>query len=462
MEELVKRVKNGDKDSYMILITDMKEELYRIAKERIRDYDDIEDVIQETIINAYLKIGQLRNNKYFKTWLIKILINKCNRFYRNKKYEDNMKNRYKENLENKNTKDESLEFDTLIQELNDIEKNIFKLYYEEQYSIEDISKILKINPNTIKTKLRRGRQKVNSTYKKIIMIVVILGIVTTGITFGKDIINYLKGIFNLSSIGQNNDGILMAIEEKEWVQNIEMDYIELDKGYKIRIDYLLLDDINMYMIYDLKSDEDLNEYDRMSIIDLTIKDENNNIIFNNKDLMEETIVQLEGWKNIETESNTNIRELNYMISNGNFNMKKLEITFSKVMIYNSNNPSKDSKIINENEKKIYIDIDEKFINTNTIEYITEYEDNNKYNIQKAIITETGFYAIIKSKSMDVNFTLEIDEYYKNKCNYRLLSSYNSEEIYYYLILSDIKLEDNYKQLVLKNKNEVIKLYKKEI
>ena len=178
--------------------------------------------------------------------------------------------------------------------------------------------------------------------------------------------------------------------------------------------------------------------------------------------MEETIVQLEGWKNIETESNTNIRELNYMISNGNFNMKKLEITFSKVMIYNSNNPSKDSKIINENEKKIYIDIDEKFINTNTIEYITEYEDNNKYNIQKAIITETGFYAIIKSKSMDVNFTLEIDEYYKNKCNYRLLSSYNSEEIYYYLILSDIKLEDNYKQLVLKNKNEVIKLYKKEI
>ena len=109
------------------------------------------------------------------------------------------------------------------------------------------------------------------------MTVVILAIITTGITFGKDIINYLKDIFNLSSIGQNNDGILMAIEEKEWIQNIEMDYIELDKGYKIRIDYLLVDDINMYMIYDLKSDEDLNEYDRMSIIDLTIKDENNNL-----------------------------------------------------------------------------------------------------------------------------------------------------------------------------------------
>lgn len=462
MEELVEKVKNGDKEIYRDLIADMKEELYRIAKKKIKDSNDIEDVIQETIINGYFKIGQLRNNKHFRTWIIKILINECNRFYRDKRHEDDIKGRYKEELETKFTTNNSIGFDNLIQDLNDIERNIFKLYYEEEQSIEDISKILKINPNTIKTKLRRGRKKVNSTYKKIIMTIVILGIITTGITFGKDIINYLKHIFDLSSTGQNNDGILMAIEEKEWVQNIEMDYIELDKGYKIRIDYLLLDDINMYMIYDLKSDEDLNEYDRMSIIDLTIKDENNNIIFNNKDLMEETIVQLEGWKNIETESNTNIRELNYMISNGNFNMKKLEITFSKVMIYNSNNPSKDSKIINENEKKIYIDIDEKFINTNTIEYITEYEDNNKYNIQKAIITETGFYAIIKSKSMDVNFTLEIDEYYKNKCNYRLLSSYNSEEIYYYLILSDIKLEDNYKQLVLKNKNEVIKLYKKEI
>ena len=462
MEELVEKVKNGDKEIYRDLISDMKEELYRIAKKKIKNSNDIEDVIQETIINGYFKIGQLRNNKHFRTWIIKILINECNLFYRNKRHEDDIKNRYKDELETKGFKNDSVGFDNLIQDLNDIEKNIFKLYYEEEQSIEEISNILKINKNTIKTKLRRGRDRANSTYKKIIMTVVILAIITTGITFGKDIINYLKDIFNLSSIGQNNDGILMAIEEKEWIQNIEMDYIELDKGYKIRIDYLLVDDINMYMIYDLKSDEDLNEYDRMSIIDLTIKDENNNIIFNNKDLMEETIVQLEGWKNIETESNTNIRELNYMISNGNFNMKKLEITFSKVMIYSSNNPSKDSKIINENEKKIYIDIDEKFINTNTIEYITEYEDNNEYNIQKAIITETGFYAIIKSKNMDVNFTLEIDEHYKHKCSYRLLSSYNSEEIYYYLILSDINLTDNYKQLLLKNKNEVIRLYKKEI
>ncbi len=462
MEELVEKVKNGDKEIYRDLITDMKEELYRIAKKRIRDSNDVEDVIQETIINGYLKIGQLRNNKNFRTWIVKILINECNIFYRNKRHEDDIRNRYKDELEIKGVQNDSVGFDNLIQDLNDIEKNIFKLYYEQELSIEEISNILKINPNTIKTKLRRGRKKVNSTYKKIIMAVVILGIITTGITFGKDIINYLKDIFNLSSIGQNNDGILMSIEEKEWVQNIEMDYIELDKGYKIRIDYLLLDDINMYIIYDLKSEEDLNEYDRMSIIDLTIKDENNNIILDNKDLMEESIVQLEGWKNIENESNTNIRELNYMISNGNFNMKKLEITFSKVMIYSNNNPSKDSKIINETEKKIYIDIDEKFVNSSTIEYIAEYENNNEYTIQKAIVTETGFYAIIKSKNMDINFTLEIGEDYKHKCSYRLLSSYNSEKIYYYLISSNMNLTENYKQLTLKNKNEVIKLYKKEI
>lgn len=457
MEELVEKVKNGDKEIYIYLINDLKEEMYRIAKERINDYNDIEDIIQETIINGYLKISQLRNNKYFKTWIIKILINECNRFYKRKRRYDDINTKCINDLETIHIEDDSIGFDNLIQDLNDIEKNIFKLYYEEGYSINEVANILKINPNTIKTKLRRGKKKISATYKEIIMLIVILGFITTGITFGRDIINYLKDIFNLSSIGQSNDGILMAIEEKELIQNIDMNFIVLDGNYKIRVNYLIIDDINMYMVFELQSNEILEYYDRFSILDLKIKDNNNDIVCEDDNLMESSIAKLKGWKNINSNNNT-IKELVYMFSYGYPEIEALEIEFSKIVLYKDNNPSKETKVIEVEDKNIHLDIDEKFRNRETIEYIPK-NNNEKYYIQKTIITDTGFYAIVKSKVLKLNSNIKVNGN-KIHCNYRLLDTeYNNGQRYYYLLSANIRPNNNINEILLEINNSQIELYK---
>ena len=68
------------------LIIEYQDVLYKIAKTRLNCEDDICDVVQNTFISAYQSIKTLKNKKYFKTWLVKILINKCNDFYlRNKR-----------------------------------------------------------------------------------------------------------------------------------------------------------------------------------------------------------------------------------------------------------------------------------------------------------------------------------------------------------------------------------------
>ena len=46
---------------------------------------DALDCIQEAILQAYINIKDLRQDEYFKTWLIKILINKCNALIKKKK-----------------------------------------------------------------------------------------------------------------------------------------------------------------------------------------------------------------------------------------------------------------------------------------------------------------------------------------------------------------------------------------
>ena len=81
MEELVEKAKNGDKNSFTKLMLMVERELYYIAKSRLKDDDDVYDAIQETTIIAYKNIGKLKENQYFKTWIIRILINETNLIY---------------------------------------------------------------------------------------------------------------------------------------------------------------------------------------------------------------------------------------------------------------------------------------------------------------------------------------------------------------------------------------------
>ena len=460
MEELVKRAKNGEKEAYSELIIMIKKDMFNTLRYKISEPEDIEDIIQDTIIIGYTKIKQLRDNKRFKTWMMKILNNECNKFYNDKQRKDEINDKYINNsisIKNENL-EEKLEFNNMIKDLNDVDKEIMKLYYEDNLSSEQISKLLGINTNTIKSKISRGHKKIKDTYKKVLMTILILCLVTTGVVFGKDIIKYLKSIFDLSSIGRNNDGVLSAIETKEWIQNTEMEYIDLAPGYKIRIDYLLMDDINMYMVFDLLCEEEQSEYNRMSILDLIIKDENGNILSNETDVMGTTLAKLEGWKNIESDFNNNIRELKYMISEGYPKMCNLNISFSEITLYNDKNPNIGSKSINEKEINISIEIDEKFINRNVLEYIQQ-EVDDEYNVKKAILTDTGFYAIIETTKSNVNFELEMNRN-KYRCKNRFLKmNYNGEIKYYHLILADIKLNKIETELILKSEDKVIKLKK---
>ncbi len=54
-----------------------KQSMYKVAKSYLRYEEDVADAMQETILICYEKLGDLKEPKYFKTWMIRILINKC-------------------------------------------------------------------------------------------------------------------------------------------------------------------------------------------------------------------------------------------------------------------------------------------------------------------------------------------------------------------------------------------------
>lgn len=169
MNELIKEAKKGNIIAFEKIILNYKNILYKIARTRLSNIDDIEDAVQETIISAYQSIYKLRDITKFKSWLITILINKCNYIYKRKKIQNVS---YEEiNLEKYVGKNDvstsKLEFNELISTLNNDEKTIMTLFYSEEYTSKEISKILKLNENTVRRKISEARKKIEKKIKEV-------------------------------------------------------------------------------------------------------------------------------------------------------------------------------------------------------------------------------------------------------------------------------------------------------
>ncbi len=135
--------------------------VYRLAMARSRNVENSEDIYQEVFLRLARKMPVFENEEHKKAWLIRVTIN-CSKTILNSSF-----NRHRAEL------DENLSFET--PERHDIYYAVLKLpmkyrtvihlYYYEDYSIKEISKILKVNENTVKSRLARARKKLEEEVK---------------------------------------------------------------------------------------------------------------------------------------------------------------------------------------------------------------------------------------------------------------------------------------------------------
>ncbi len=144
-----------DKKEFSKRVMEAERSLYHVSKVLLFHEADCEDVVQNAILKAYLKRDSLREVKFFKTWLTRILINECYQFLRTKKqevsYDDYMAQEPAEE------KDYTELYDA-IRKLDKKHKLPIVLYYIEGYSVEEIAGTLKIPSGTVKSRLSKGRK----------------------------------------------------------------------------------------------------------------------------------------------------------------------------------------------------------------------------------------------------------------------------------------------------------------
>lgn len=145
------------------LVDDYGDMIYRIALGILENREDAEDIVQEVFMKYLNKNKKFDNSEYEKYWLIRVTINLC--------YNELKSSRQKCNVPLTDDICKYVEYSDAdivsdhIKELKEKYRKVFELFYFDEYKISEISKMLKINEATVKTRLKRARDKLKKILK---------------------------------------------------------------------------------------------------------------------------------------------------------------------------------------------------------------------------------------------------------------------------------------------------------
>ena len=163
MQNLVKYARNGDADAFAELMQSQMQNMYKTAAAILHNDEDIADAVGDTLLACWEKIGQLKKAEFFRTWMTKILINKCNDILRRKRelYYDEEMQEFPEDVQEYS----KIEWMEMMKCLDEKYRLVMVLYYVDGLSAVEISGMLDMPASTVRTRLARGRDQMASIYQ---------------------------------------------------------------------------------------------------------------------------------------------------------------------------------------------------------------------------------------------------------------------------------------------------------
>ena len=172
-DELVERCKLGDTAGYEALYRQYVKAMYNTSLRIVNNTADAEDVLQEAFLDAFRSLNDFHYHSTFGAWLKRIVINKSINILRKRKM--NLVELDQTNT-SALTDDERLDEQEIqykveqvkkgIEKLADGYRTVLSLYLLEGYDQEEISEILGISHNTVRTQYIRAKQKLLQILKQ--------------------------------------------------------------------------------------------------------------------------------------------------------------------------------------------------------------------------------------------------------------------------------------------------------
>lgn len=174
---LIQKIISGETALFEVLIRRYNQALYKIARCYGYSHEDAKDLLQETHVTAYQHLGAFEGRSSYKTWICKIMLNKCiyKSRYGTSRYEVKTVNddtsqpifSYKESTENRVLNRElSLILEKSIEELPLHYRTVFMLREVEGLSVAETAALLDLTATNVKVRLNRAKALLQKQLEK--------------------------------------------------------------------------------------------------------------------------------------------------------------------------------------------------------------------------------------------------------------------------------------------------------
>ncbi|MFQ5649658.1 MAG: RNA polymerase sigma factor [bacterium] len=178
-EELIERFQKGDVYAFDLIVKRYKEQLLNFVYRFVGNQEEAEDIVQETFLRVYRKRKAYKRIAKFSTWIYTIAGNLSRTELRRRKrrklfsvtdmgFEDRD---YEISDEGHNPEDQVdgiIQEEIIQREINNLSpkfREVIILRDVQELSYEEISKIIKVPIGTVKSRVNRGRLKLQTQLK---------------------------------------------------------------------------------------------------------------------------------------------------------------------------------------------------------------------------------------------------------------------------------------------------------
>ena len=172
---LINQIMDGDTSAFSVLVESYKDLVFTLALRMLKNKEEAEEVAQDTFVKAYKSLSKFKGDSKFSTWIYRVAYNTClDRIKKNRKYINNVEiNEFTAHqvktidnaLDRIEVRERNEAIQRCIERLSSEDSFLLTLYYFDDLSLDEISKIVGISTNSIKVKLFRCRKKLASILK---------------------------------------------------------------------------------------------------------------------------------------------------------------------------------------------------------------------------------------------------------------------------------------------------------
>ena len=175
--EIISRVLKGEQNAYAELVSRYQAYVFTLVLRMIKSREDAEEVAQDVFIKAYRSLADFRGESKFSTWLYTIANTTSITFLRKKKLDvhsldnekvfevaDSKDSGFRANLVEQKSRVSMV--NQAIAMLSPDDAEIITLFYKAEQNLEEISRILRLETNTVKVRLHRARTRLKEKMEK--------------------------------------------------------------------------------------------------------------------------------------------------------------------------------------------------------------------------------------------------------------------------------------------------------